>query len=199
MSALAVVETAGAVKLLDSPGSWASQTDKAPAVLARSRRTGKELLSPGTSNFVSTIMLEIETRLIAANSQAAQDAIEELDALVEQALFTNIAFMSLVQKIWLETETEITAESRNHIAGTRWELRCELVETFDPIADAPDQLQPVAPPFDGMDLHADLVNVFDSQGVYGDGVLFPASVQPAPRESGPDGRDEGALQINFPT
>lgn len=198
MAALGVLETSGAAKLLDSPGSWASQPDKMPAVLVRTPRTSKESMGRSTSNFTSTVTLEIETRLPAASAQAAQDGVEVLDALVEQALLTNVAFVALTQEIRIETDTEITAEARNHIAGTRMLVRCELAECFDPIEDAPDQLQPVAPPLEGADVHVDLVSVYDPQGVYGD-VLFPAAVQPAPRQSGPDGRDEGALQINLST
>lgn len=198
LQALVVLQLSDAVKQLDSPGTWMSQPEKMPAVLVRSPRTSKETMSRSTSNFTSTIVLEIETRITGATAQEAQDSIEQLDALVEQALLSNVAFVALSQQISIDTETEITAEARNHIAGTRMHVRCELPETFDPISDAPEVLQPVAPPLEGVDLHADLVATFDPNGVYGD-VLFPTAVQPTPRTSGPDGRDEGGFEINFST
>jgi hypothetical protein len=49
-----------------------------------------------------------------------------------------------------------------------------------------------------VNLHADLISQFDPLGVYG-ALLFPDAVQPAPRTAGPDGRDEGYVEINFPT
>ena len=198
LQALKVLETTGDVKVLDSPGVWTVQPDKAPAVLLRVARTSKETLSVSTTNFTSTVLVEIETKLTAANGEAAQNAIEQLDAQVEQALLTNTAFVALTQRISIEADTKITSEARNHVAGTEMLIRCELVETFDPIEDAPDALQPAAPPLEGADLHADLAGTFDPLGIYGD-ALFGDAIQPAPRQSGPDGRDEGAVQFNFST
>lgn len=197
LQALKVLETTGGVKVINSPGVWTVQPDKAPTVLLRVSRTSKEAMSAATSNFVSTVLIEIETKLTAPTGEAAQDELEDLDALVEQALLTNTAFVALSQRISIEASSEIVSESRNHVAGTDMLVRCELVESFDPIADAPDALQPVAPPLAGVSLHADLASQFDPAGLYGD-VLFPQAVQPAPRSSGPDGRDEGGFETNFP-
>jgi hypothetical protein len=198
LGALKVLETTGGVKVINSPGVWTVQPEKTPTVLLRVSRTSKDAISSSTTNFMSTVLVEIESKLIAATGEDAQAAIEELDALVEQALLTNTDFVKLSQRISIEAETQITSEARNHVAGTQMLVRCELIETFDPIADAPDALQPAAPPLEGVNLHADLVSQFDPLGVYGD-VLFPDAVQPAPRTAGPDGRDEGYVEINFPT
>ena len=67
---------------------------------------------------------------------------------------------------------------------------------FDPFNDAPLCLQPVLPDLAGLGIHVDLVSQFDAAGTYV-GSLFPSSVAPAPRQSGPDGRDEGALNFNL--
>lgn len=198
LKALKVLETTGGVKVINSPGVWTVQPEKAPTVLLRVSRTSKEQLSESTTNFKSTVLVEIETKLTAANGEDAQEAIEDLDASVEQALLTCTEFVKLSQRISIDAETQITSEARNHVAGTQMLVRCELVESFDPICDAPEALQPVAPPLEGVDLHADLVSQFDPLGIYGD-VLFPQAVQPAPRTSGPDGRDEGGFEINFST
>lgn len=55
----------------------------------------------------------------------------------------------------------------------------------------------VAVPLDSIGLHVDTAQPFDPNGTYAN-PPFPASVHPAPRTSGPDGRDEGALNINLP-
>jgi hypothetical protein len=198
LQALKVLEITGGVKVINSPGTWTVQPGNAPTVLLRVSRTSKEPISQSTTNFTSTVWLEIETKLTAATGEEAQEAIEDLDALVEQALLTNTAFVKLSQRISIEAETKVVSEARNHVAGTEMLVRCELVETFDPIADAPEALQPVAPPLEGATLHADLASQFDPEGIYGD-VLFPQAVQPPPRTSGPDGRDEGGFEVNFPT
>lgn len=198
LQALKVLEATGDAKVLNSPGVWAVQADPKPSVLLRVARSGKEPMSKSTSNFTTVVLVEIETKLTAASAELAQEAIEKIDALVEQALLTNVAFVRASQQITIETETEVKADTRNHVAGTVMLLRCELVETFDPILDAPASLQPTAPLLEGVDLHADLAGNFDPHGIYGD-VLFPNAVQPAPRSSGPDGRDEGGLQINLST
>ena len=198
VEALSLLEASNAVSLLDSPGVWPSQPENMPAVLVRATRTGKEAISRSTTNFTGTVTIEIEARVRGSTAEAAQDAIELLDAQVEQALLTNTAFVAMAQQISIEAETEVTAEGTTYIASTRMQLRCEVAETFDPIDDAPEALQPVAPPLEGVDLHADLRNIYDPTGTYGES-LFADAIQPAPRQSGPDGRDEGAVQFNFTT
>jgi hypothetical protein len=143
------------------------------------------------------VTLEIESRAAGANAAAAQDAIELLDFAIEQALFTNYALVSLVQQMNIDSETEITADGRVHFGATKMTIRCEICEVFDPLLDAPAPLQPVAVPLAGVNLHVDMIGTFDPNGTYLN-PPFPSSVTPAPRSSGPDGRDEGALNINFP-
>lgn len=182
---------------IDTPGDWVTQPENMPSVLLRASRTNKEPLIAGQPEYTTTIVLEIESRAVGLDASAAQDAIDALDMSIECALLTNDAFVSLTQRTYIDTETEINSEGRNHFGGTKWVIRCECVEVFDPFSDAPDCLQPVAPPLDGLDLQVDLVGTFDPSGVYPAGV-FADAVLPAPRASGPDGRDEGGITINFP-
>lgn len=97
-------------------------------------------------NFTSTVTLEMESRLAAATGEAAQDAIEDLDARIEQALLTSPDFLGLTQRISIDTSTDLTSESRNFVAWTKWSIRCELVEVFDPVFEAPEPWEPVAVP-----------------------------------------------------
>jgi len=196
LAALVALTAAKLGAIIDSPGDWVTQPEKMPVVLLRATRTSKIPMTAGPAQFTSTVTLDLESRVAASTAAAAQDAIEALDQLIEEALFTSGQFVGIAQRFYVETETEVTAEGRNHFGATKWAIRCECVEAFDPIWDAPEALQPIAVPLDGMDLHADLLNVFDSIGAY-PGAAFPGAVIAAPRNAGPDGRDEGGLSINL--
>jgi len=196
---LAAQDALTAAKLgavIDAPGDWVTQPEKMPAVLMRATRGSKVPMTAGPAQFTTTVTVELESRVVASTAPAAQDAIDALDQLVEVALFTNPQFVGITQRIYVETETEVTAEGRNHFGATKWAIRCECVDAFDPIWDAPEALQPVGAPLEGMDLHADLVNVYDATGTYLS-AAFPGAAAPAPRTAGPDGRDEGGLSINL--
>lgn len=181
---------------METPGDWVTQPEKMPAVLLRVTRGNREPWTAGPASFTSTVIVELESRAVGLTAVAAQEAIDALDLAVETALLTNDAFVGLTQRIYIDTETEISAEGRNHFGGTKWAIRCEFPEVFDPIYDAPAAVQPVAPPLEGLDLQVDLADVFDATGTYPAGT-FADAVLPAPRESGPDGRDEGGLTINL--
>ncbi|MFZ6724706.1 hypothetical protein ACO0K2_04355 [Undibacterium sp. MH2W] len=128
---------------IQSPGDWVSQTNTLPGILLRSSRTSKEPNGRGTQCYTSIITLELESRVMSNSGSDAQDAIEQLDYLIEQAILTSSAFMQLVQQVNVDTETEITAEARNHFAGTKWMLRCEIVEEFDSFVDSTLLYSPV--------------------------------------------------------
>lgn len=196
-AAQAALQAAKISASLDAPGDWVSQPQNLPGVLLRATRGNREPWTAGPASFTSTVVLELESRAVGNSGPAAQDAIDALDFAIEQALFTNMGFVELTQRIYVDTETEITAEGRNHFGATKWAIRCEFVETFDPIYDAPAALQPVAPPLAGIDVQVDLVGTFDPNGTYPPGT-FANQVMPAPRTAGPDGRDEGGLTINLP-
>lgn len=181
---------------LDSPGDLVSQPERMPIVLLRATRGNKEPLGAGAVEFTSTVVLELESRATGLTSVEAQDAIDDLDFAIEQALLTNQDFVGLTQRIYIDTETEITSEGRIHFGATKWAIRCELCEVYDPIFGAPAALMPVAVDLLGADVQVDLVSTFDPLGTYPAGT-FAAEVKPAPRQSGPDGRNEGALSINL--
>lgn len=197
LAALAALQGASLGATIDCPGDWVTQPEKMPAVLLRAARGNKEPMLRGPQEYTSTVTLEIESRAAGANAAAAQDAIESLDYAIEQALFTNYELVGLVQQMNIDSETEITAEGRVHYGATKMTIRCEFCEVFDPVLDAPAPLQPVAVPLGGVNLHMDMLGTFDPNGTYPN-PPFPASVTPAPRSLGPDGRDEGGLNINFP-
>lgn len=197
LAVLAALRNVPSAKDIDSPGDWTTQLANLPAVQVRAPRGSKEPLGRGAPSYTSAILIEIETKVLGKTGAEAQDLLEALDAEVEVALLTNHALVAMTQQISFEIESEINAEARHHYGGSKWSVRCEVAEVFDAIYDAPAAVQPVAVPFEGMSIHADLGNVFDANGNYASAV-FPAAVMPAPRAAGPDGRDEGGLSINFP-
>ena len=189
LAVVRALEDAQVAKTILSPGDWPSQTEKMPAVLVRAVRSTKEQLHPGQANFTSVIVIELESRVASTSAAKVQDELEALDARIEVALLTDYRLMSLVQRIHIETESTFTAEGRLHADGTRWQVSCQLVEEFVPVYREQ--------PLEGMDVHIDLVNRFDAVGTYD--TPFPDVVAPAPRDAGPDGRDEARLSIDFNT
>jgi hypothetical protein len=146
MDALSVLRSTNRVRLLASPGVLPSQSETMPSLLVRVSYTSKETMTASRPDFTSAVTLEMESRLAAATGEAAQDEIEDLDAHIEQALLASPGFVRLTQRITIETSTEITSEARNFVAWTKWSVRCELVEVFDPVFEAPGPLEPVAVP-----------------------------------------------------
>lgn len=203
VAAIQAIQTAAGIADIDSPGDWTTPPSKLPAVLVRNGPERKESIQKGMAEFTTTSSIEIEARLEATTSTAAQDAIEALAYLLENAILTNYSVIGMVSQVAsVDTQTEISADGRKHLAGIKMMLNFEMPETYDPTAVAPDLTTwPVVPaqlvPFTNFTLTGDLINIFDPNGTYV-GTLFPASVLLAPRTSGPDGRMEGGSDITLP-
>jgi hypothetical protein len=189
---------------IQSPGDTATPPAKLPAVLVRTGGDRKASNGPNVPQFDTGVALEIEGRIAPKNTaEAAQDAIEAMGYAVETALLNDYWLNRIVQN-WssIDTEQEITSDGRQHLGGFRMTLSLECFEVFDPVqVPPPDSAWPPAPPAASADLqevqlHVDAVNVFDQSGTYAN-PPFPAAVQPAPRTSGPDGRDEIGADIDL--
>lgn len=186
------LQNAGSPVAIDSPGDWTTPPEVLPAILLRAPGERKESKLRGQPEFDTNITIEIEGRVQALTASDAQDAIEDLCLGIEQALLTNYDLISIIQQVAaVETKIEITADGRVHIGGAMMHFVFECFESFDPF-------EVVAPPaLTTVQIHADLIGTFDPTGTYSN-PAFPDSVTPAPRTSGPDGRDEGALDLNLP-
>jgi hypothetical protein len=189
IAALAALQGAIPETRIECPGDWTTPTDILPIILLRTPRDRKESITKTQPEFTTTVSLELEARIEANTAEAAQDAIELLGYNIEQALFTNVALISIIQQVAsVDTETEITADSRRHLGGIKMTIGFEVFEAFEPT----DFIA-----LTGMDIHLDTGVPFDATGTY-QSPAFPDAVNPAPRTSGPDGRDEGALTFTFP-
>lgn len=183
---------------IQSPGDWETPSDTLPSILMRCTADRKNATAPGQITFTTSVLMEIEARVEANSAEVAQDQLEALSYAIECAVITNYEVNLIVQKFaTIDSAIEITSEARRHIGGVMMVFTLEVYEAFDPIYQSPAS----APlPFSEMreiGIHNDMLGTFDAAGTY-DAPPFPASTTPAPRTTGPDGRDEGALDIVLP-
>jgi len=205
VAALQGIQSMAGIVTIDSPGDWSTPPEKMPAILIRAGRERKESIGKTIPEFNTNAVVEIEARLEEATAAAAQDAIEALGYAIENAVLKDYNIVSMVQQFTsVDTDTEISAEGRRQIGAFKMAISCEMFEAFDP--EETDPLATTWPaPFSAtsaltsIGLHADMVNVFDQSGTYTPSADAPPyTPTPAPRTSGPDGRDEGALDITLP-
>lgn len=186
-----------------SPGDWPTPPEKLPALLVNVPTESKQSINKGEPEFTTTASIVIQGQVAAATAALAQDAIEALIYQVENAVLTGYWINAMVQQFAsVQTDVEITADGSRQLAGFKMTLAGEMFESFDPTATPPTSsawppADPVLAPFTETQIHLDTANPFDPSGTYAN-PPFPGSVPPAPRTSGPDGRDEGALDIQLP-
>lgn len=186
-----------------SPFDWPTDPKSYPTILVHCRKERKVSLGPNVPQFDVYSVMEIIARTRSpalvgdAGSAAALLAAEALKMQIEVALINNPA-------IWVDpaggqrveqfssVESDVNSSSEGEMPSAELLMHVEVKfyqgpEDFYPIVG--DEVQQV-------NLHLDATNVYDPSGTYPD-PPFPQEVVPAPRASGPDGRDEGTLQINL--
>lgn len=190
LAVLAVLQTTlTGVALIESPSATATQPKQMPYVGLRCGNERKVSFAKQLPSFTTTTTLEIIARVAASNAQDAQDAIEALAYQIEQAVLCAPSVITLLQQVaGVTTVTDISGEGSQYQAGVEMSFDCELPEVFEAV---------ITDAFEGVNLHVDAVRPFDANGVYLD-PPFPASVTPAPRTAGPDGRDEGYITVDLP-
>ncbi|MET3135530.1 hypothetical protein AAKU55_005841 [Oxalobacteraceae bacterium GrIS 1.11] len=175
---------------VESPGDWTTPAEVLPAILLRATDDRKESVTRGQPEFTTTTSIEIDVRVGATDPAEAQDAIEALCYLIELALMTNYTLISMVSQVAsYDTRMDISSDGQIHFGAARMTISFEISEVFDPFATN------LPPPLTSFGLHFDAGAPFDANGNYAN-PAFPA--QAAPRTCGPDGRDEGALDILLP-
>lgn len=196
LAVLAALQGAKLGCTIDSPGDWETPSARLPSILMRCVGDRKSPTTAGQITFTTTVLLEIEARLEANSAEMAQDQLEALSYAIECAVITNYDLNRIVQK-WsaIDSVPEITAEAKRHIGGVMMTFMLEVFEVFDPVYQSP--VQPVVSDLQEMGIHNDMLGTFDPTGAYQSDV-FPLAATLAPRTSGPDGRDEGALDIALP-
>lgn len=176
---------------IESPGNISTPPERLPAILVRNGSERKTSITKSMPEFTTTLGIEIEARVKGGTPAAAQDAIEELGNLIEWTLFTDYELIRIINQIAsVDTSTEVSSEGKEHFAGIRMSLAFEVPEMFDPTSVRE------YPALTAAGVHVDTAAPYDANGTYAS-PAFPDSVLPAPRTSGPDGRDEGYVEINL--
>lgn len=173
-----------------------------PAVLIQAPRSRKESLVRGMPEFNTTVTVTVEGRVECGTAEDAQAQIEDLADQIEVAILTYIPLVSSTQQFSsVDDEIKVTSDGRSHFGEVSFTFEIEKYEYFDPTENPIPRLDEngvtepdIVDSLKTVDIHVDLAAPFDPTGTYAS-PPFPAAVTPAPRTTGPDGRDEGALTI----
>lgn len=172
-----------------SPRDWPTTANQYPVILVKMPREQKNSGGRSTPQFNTTAFLSISTRVTGKNEGEVEEKLDRLCEQIENAILTSYDIVSQIQQFThVDTQINITAEAGKHFGEAAIEIGLEFFEAFDPITQSPHQ--PYAEPLEAVDIHADTIHPFDPSGAYD-----PA--YPAPRTSGPDGRDEGRVHVEF--
>ncbi|MCU4119302.1 hypothetical protein [Variovorax sp. N23] len=191
------------VTTVASPGDWPTPPEKLPALLVNAPTESKRSLNKGMAAFTTAVSIVIQGQVQSKTAEGAQDAIEDLVFWVENAILTSYWLTRIIEQFSsVQTEVECKADGSAHLAGFRMTIVAETFESFDATAVPPDEsawppADPTIAPLTSVGIHLDMADPFDATGTYAS-PAFPDAVLPAPRTSGPDGRDEGALDIQLP-
>lgn len=187
-----------------SPFDWPTAPNSYPTIFVRAPRERKVSLGPNVPQFEVFASIEITARTKSAamvgdaGSALALAAAERLKGQIEDALINNPAiWMDPAGGQRIEQFSSVDSDLRTSSEGEM--PMAELAMTIEvKFYQGPEDFYPVvAVPLESVGVNFDAANVFDPTGTYPD-PPFPDAVNPAPRTSGPDGRNEGELQITLP-
>ena len=188
-----VLDTLTGVVVL-SPGDWETPPKNFPEIKLRCGNDTKTATAKQAPTFTTQVTLEIIARVQAATDVDAQDALEALGQRIEAAVFGCVPLVRIIQQVSsVTTQTQISAEGEQHIGALLMTAQFEVFEAFDPIELDPSLAVTLAQ----MNVHVDTIRPVDKISTYAI-PPFPDSVTPAPRTVGPNGRDEGHIQITIP-
>jgi len=172
-----------------APRDWPVQAKEMPAILVDDQREQSESRgNAGFPAFHTIAFLVVDGRVEQDTEEKAKADLSTLRAQIKAAILTSHEIIVGVEQIVaIRTEARVSAETKKHVGELRMEFAVRYPEDFEPV---------ITDTLEGIDVHADLAGPFDPTGIYPD-PAFPEAVQPAPRTSGPDGRDEGGISVNL--
>lgn len=172
-----------------APRDWAVTGKDMPALLVDDQREESESRGPiGFPSFITTAVIVVDGRVERETETTVKADLATLRGQIKAAVLTSYDIVRQVEQIAaVRSEVRVSAETKKHVGELRLEFAFRYPEDFEPT---------VTDTLDAVDLHADLAAPFDPAGTY-PSPPFPDAVRPAPRASGPDGRDEGRVRIDL--
>jgi hypothetical protein len=144
-------------------------------------------------NVTTTVTIEARVQMEPLNQDIGAglvyDYLGQMREQVKKALINYTPLMSKLQQFSFFRSRIVTDPSGDqHLGRMVFEVGLEFYQGPEDFYDYPFS------EVDQLHLHVDSGNVFDPGGTYPN-PPFPDAVKPAPRTSGPDGRDEGYIVI----
>ena len=172
-----------------SPRDWPVNAKDMPAILVDDQREESESRgNAGFPAFLTTTFIVVDGRVERGTEELAKADLATLRGQIKVAILASYTIIASVEQVvGIRSECRVSAEAKKHVGELRMEFAFRYPEDFEPT---------ITDTLEGVDLHADLEAPFDAAGTYSD-PPFPEAVHPAPRTSGPDGRDEAALSIDL--
>lgn len=181
-----------------SPRDWPTSPVQTPIVLVQSPTETSESMGPNASAFNVTTSARVIGRLTSladvgdTGAEAVQAALDIFARQIKVAVVNayNARALAIEEITRITITTKVSAEGERHVG----ECAVDFEMRFPEFAD--DYGPDVTNPLDELAIYTDLINLADPTGTYVN-PPFPASVTPAPRAEGPDGRTEGGVFVNF--
>lgn len=186
-----------------SPRDWPTGDALYPCLLLQTPQEDKTSLGRATPMYTVVGTLRVTARVQNVSEIQAEADLETLRGQIEGALIGNPALMMTVQQIaWVRSAMKVSADGDYHLGELMLEFGLEFFQ-------GPDDFYPnPGVPLTEVKIVTDLGNVFDATGVYppssaadvpdADLTGTPEGGLPAPRTSGPDGRNEGIIVVTLP-
>lgn len=178
-----------------APRDWPTRGDKFPMILVQTPYEKISRQGAGDAIFDATTIVRVIGRVDTIASEDDEGAVVALADLarlqrqIEYAAVNHYKLAQLARLTDVESRSKTSADGQKHTGELTMDFT--FVYTRGPEDFAP---VPIVGDLKTADIHVDTQNVFDPTGTYAD-PPFPDEVTPAPRTSGPDGRDEGHVVV----
>lgn len=191
VAAIIAYNTLAGTNVIDN-GDWPTDPKAGPQIQVYDSHTLAVSQSRANPNFTTTTYITVSGRAASDNLPDARKIRDVLDAQIKQAVLTDFGINKMLQQFTTVTSAKkVNSESGMHVAEVTVEFACEYYQ------DGDDYTMPVNPEeLKQITVSMDLTNVFDAAGTY-TGTLFPDAIKDAPRTSGPDGRNEGFIDVDL--
>lgn len=162
-----------------------------PALLVYADRKRRTTLSRGLAapQYRTLVTLTVVARAEGRTEREVERQLDELFEQIDAAILRNADFVALCEEI-PESEALRDIRAQGEAAVGQWAVTFDLqfTEVFEPVG---------LPPFAGVRMVLDAREPFDARGDYPAIAPFPPPAPP-PRASGPDGRAEAEVVVEFP-